>query len=62
MEITSARNAILNRNKSLTLCKQHHRGSAVLVVYKTETKLSTFFMIVQPARGAGLRAVIVQTY
>lgn len=62
MEVMSARNAILHWNRSLTLCKQHHRESAVLVVYKTETKLSTFFIIVQPAKGAGIWAVIIQTY
>lgn len=54
MEVTSDRNAILHWNRSLTLCKQHHRGSAVLAVYKMETKLSMFFIIVQPAKVTGI--------
>jgi len=62
METMSARDAILHRNKSLTLCKQLRRASAVLVIYKTEIKLSTFFIIVQLAKDAGIRAMIIQTY
>lgn len=48
----------------LTLCKQHHRGSAGLVVHKAETKLSMLFflIVVQPAKGAGTWTVIIQTH